>query len=60
MAKTLIEEIGKPNLPQRSRKRDDGNFNSNRAQDSDSNYSQDQEGNTAEKGFGNKTKSASG
>ena len=59
MTKTLIEEIGKPNPPQRSRKRDDGNFNSNRAQDSDSNSSQDQRGNTAEKDFGKKNKSAS-
>jgi hypothetical protein len=60
MAETLIEEIGKPNPPQRSQKRDDGNFNSNRAQRSDSNSSQDQEGDTAEKDCGKKNKSASG
>ena len=45
--------------PQRSRKRDDGNFNPDRAQDSDSNTSQDQEGNTAKKDCAERPKSAS-
>ena len=45
--------------PQRSRKRDDGNFNPDRAQDSDSNTSQDQEGNTVEKDCAEKPESAS-
>jgi len=45
--------------PQRSRKRDDGYFNPDRAQDSDSNTSQDQEGNTAEKDCAEKPESAS-
>ena len=49
-----------PNPHQHSRKRDDGNFNSSRAQDSDSNTSQDQEGDTAEKGCGENPKSPSG
>jgi len=44
---------------ERSRKRDGGNFNPDRAQNSDSDTSQRQKSNTAEKDYGEKSNSAS-